>query len=106
MTAGGLGTYTPNEQVYQGSTLATATAKAVVASWTPCTRKLRVYNIVGTFATDSFVTGNSSGSNWSVTSTDDQLLPNDGFADNKVLETEGDNILDFSEMDPWSEGDL
>ena len=106
MTAGGLGTYTPNEQVYQGSTLATATAKAVVASWTPSTRKLRVYNIVGTFATDSFVTGNSSGSNWSVTSTDDQLLPNDGFADNKVLETEGDNILDFSEMDPWSEGDL
>ncbi len=106
MTAGGLGTYTPNEQVYQGNTLATATAKAVVASWTASTRKLRVYNIVGTFASDSYVTGNTSGANWSVTSTDDQLLPNDGFSDNKILETDGDNILDFSEMDPWSEGDL
>jgi hypothetical protein len=106
MTAGGLGTYTPNEQVYQGNTLATATAKAVVASWTASTRKLRVYNIVGTFASDSYVTGNTSAANWSVTSTDDQLLPNDGFSDNKILETDGDNILDFSEMDPWSEGDL
>ena len=28
------------------------------------------------------------------------------FDDNEEFETEGDNILDFSEIDPWSEGDL
>ncbi len=106
LAVGGLGTYTPNEPVYQGGTLATATAKAIVSSWTPGTRKLRVYNIVGTFATDTYVTGDTSGANWDLTSTDDQLLPTVPFADNKILETDGDSILDFSEMDPWSEGDL
>ncbi len=106
LAVGGLGTYTPNEPVYQGGTLATATAKAIVSSWTPGTRKLRVYNIVGTFATDTYVTGDTSGANWDLTSTDDQLLPTVPFAYNKILETDVDSILDFSEMDPWSEGDL
>ena len=106
LAVGGVGTYAPNEPVYQGGTLATATAKAIVSSWTPGTRKLRVYNIVGTFATDTYVTGDTSGANWDLTSTDDQLLPTVPFADNKILETDGDSILDFSEMDPWSEGDL
>ena len=28
------------------------------------------------------------------------------FDDNKEFEVEGDDILDFSEIDPWSEGDI
>ena len=28
------------------------------------------------------------------------------FDDNKEFEIEGDDILDFSEIDPWSEGDI
>ena len=37
---------------------------------------------------------------------DDQESLNIPHADNKTFETEGDNILDFSELDPWAEGDL
>jgi hypothetical protein len=107
LTAGGTGTYVVDEAVYQGATLATATSKAIVAAWTADTRTLRVNNIVGTFAISTNITGDTSGAVWSqAAATDDQLLPTIPYADNKILETDGDNILDFSEMDPWSEGDL
>ena len=39
-------------------------------------------------------------------SIDDQVISTSEFDDNEEFETEGDNILDFSEIDPWSEGDL
>ena len=67
---------------------------------------LRINNISGTFATGTNITGNDSSAVWSLTSFDDQLLPTTPFADNKILETDGDAILDFSESDPFSEGDL
>jgi len=107
LATGGSGTYAIDEVVYQGATLTTATSTAIVASWTSSTRTLRVNNIVGTFAINTNITGNTSGAVWSQSAaTDDQLLPTVPYADNKILETDGDNILDFSEMDPWSEGDL
>jgi hypothetical protein len=107
LTAGGTGTYVVDEAVYQGATLATATSKAIVAIWTADTRILRVNNIVGTFAISTNITGDTSGAVWSqAAATDEQLLPTIPYADNKIFETDGDNILDFSEMDPWSEGDL
>ena len=107
LTAGGTGTYIVNEAVYQGANLAGATGKGIVAAWTSSTRTLRVNNIVGTFAISTNITGATSGAVWSqAAATDDQLLPTTPYADNKIFETDGDSILDFSEMDPWSEGDL
>ena len=107
LTAGGTGTYIVNEAVYQGANLAGATGKGIVAAWTSSTRTLRVNNIVGTFAISTNITGATSSAVWSqAAATDDQLLPTIPFADNKILETDGDSILDFSEIDPWSEGDL
>ena len=107
LTAGGTGTYIIDEEVYQGANLAGATGKGIVAAWTSSTRTLRVNNIVGTFAISTNITGATSGAVWSqAAATDDQLLPTIPFADNKILETDGDAILDFSESDPFSEGDL
>ena len=106
LTAGGTGTYIVDEEVYQGANLAAATSKAIVVSWVVSTRTLRINNISGTFATGTNITGSDSSAVWSLTSYDDQLLPTTPYADNKIFETDGDSILDFSEMDPWSEGDL
>jgi len=106
LTAGGTGTYIIDEEVYQGANLAAATSKAIVVSWVVSTRTLRINNISGTFATGTNITGSDSSAVWSLTSYDDQLLPTTPYADNKIFETDGDSILDFSEMDPWSEGDL
>ena len=106
LTAGGTGTYIIDEEVYQGANLAAATSKAVVVSWVVSTRTLRINNISGTFATGTNITGNDSSAVWSLTSFDDQLLPTIPYADNKIFETDGDAILDFSESDPFSEGDL
>ena len=106
LTAGGTGTYIIDEEVYQGANLAAATSKAIVVSWVVSTRTLRINNISGTFATGTNITGNDSSAVWSLTSFDDQLLPTTPYADNKIFETDGDAILDFSESDPFSEGNL
>ena len=107
LTAGGSGTYDVDEEVYQGPNLANATGKGVVVSWTASTRTLRVNRIVGTFAINTTITGATSAAAWSqAAATDEQALPTVPYADNKIFETDGDNVLDFSELDPWSEGDL
>ena len=107
LTAGGSGTYDVDEEVYQGPNLANATGKGVVVSWTASTRTLRVNRIVGTFAINTNITGATSAAVWSqAAATDEQALPTVPYADNKILETDGDSILDFTELDPWSEGDL
>ena len=107
LTAGGTGTYIVDEEVYQGANLAAATSKAIVVSWVVSTRTLRINNISGTFAVPKKITGVTSGAEWDqAIAADDQLLPTTPYADNKILETDGDAILDFSESDPFSEGDL
>ena len=107
LTAGGSGNFIVDEEVYQGANLAGATGKGVVAAWTSSTRTLRINRIVGTFAINTTITGDTSAAAWSqAAATDDQALPTVPYADNKILETDGDNILDFTELDPWSEGDL
>ena len=103
----GSGQYIVGEEVYQGTNLATATAKAIVANWNQETKVLRINTIVGTFAISTNIKGQTSGAVWSQNAAaDEQLLPTVPFADNKILETDGDSILDFTELDPWSEGDL
>ena len=95
--------YELDEEVYQGGTLATATAKGMVASFDNTT--LRVYNVVGTFAAATNIVGDTSTTTKNCTAIDDQDVDTD-YSDNKQYEIDGDSILDFSESDPWSEGDL
>ena len=103
LTAGGSGSFTIDEEVYQGGSLAAATGKGTVVSWNATTRTLRVNDTSGTFAAATNITGNTSGAVWSLTSYDDQELPTTPFADNKEFETDGDSILDFSEANPFGD---
>ena len=103
MTAGGSGSYTIDEEVYQGVSLAAATAKGTVVSWTTATRTLRANDTSGTFVAGASVYGATSSAVWSLTSYDDQALPTTPFADNVEFETEADSILDFSESNPFGE---
>ena len=97
MTAGGSGTFSVDEAVYQGPSLANATGKGIVVSWNTTTRTLRVNDTSGTFAASTNVTGDTSGAVWSQASAADyQELPTTPFADNKEFETDGDAILDLS----------
>ena len=104
MTAGGSGTFSIDEAVYQGPSLANATGKGIVVSWNATTRNLRVNDTSGTFAASTNVTGEISGAVWSQASAADyQALPTTPFADNAEFETDGDTILDFSESNPFGE---
>jgi hypothetical protein len=103
MTAGGYGTYENSEQVYQGASLATATATGYVASWDKPTLKLKLRNIKGEFAANSNIIGTSSAASWSFASGNVQEDANDNFEDNVRIENEADNIIDFSESNPFGE---
>ena len=98
--------YKVDEVVFQGVSLLNATASGTVGSFKTDTGILRLYNVDGEFATDANLFGVKSDASRNVTKVDDQKMESSEFADNKIYETDGDNILDFSEIDPWSEGDL
>ena len=80
---------------------------------------LHLYRVSGIFQDGETITGQGTqtpppvlhptvGSNHSNTiiAENDQVISTSEYDDNEILETEGDNILDFSEMDPWSEGGI
>ena len=59
--AGGTGTFTEFEWVYQGDSLDTATAKGIVSRWDNPTLTLKLRNIMGSFAAGTDIFGDSSG---------------------------------------------
>lgn len=105
MTAGGIGTFNNDEQVYQGASLAAATATAYVASWNLQTKILKLRNIKGQFAANTVVIGTGSLAQWTISSGDSMQDANDLFDDNVNIETEADNILDWSELNPFGSPD-
>ena len=102
----GSGTFTTGETVYQGTDLASANTTAEVVSWTSSSKTLRVMNLVGTFNTTYNVVGGSSSASYSFTSTDYQQDKQDTTSDSYKLELEADAVLDFSESNPFSEGNI
>ena len=109
MTAGGSGTFTDDEVIYQG-TSGSRTFEGTVVSWNDVTRTLRLNDTSGSLAAVA-TTGVTSGAVWSLSSTTDstgkadldQVLPTDPNADNLELEIEADSILDFSESNPFGD---
>ena len=115
--------YFEGETVYQvsgitGSSalLDNATGTAVVTDWDASTSKLTVTNIVGTVstATSETLRGAVSGAEYEVNSstTTTLIIPqepqdNETVGDNEELELtrDQDDIFDFTETDPFSEGD-
>jgi len=98
--------YKADETVYQGASLAGATATAQVADFNDTTGVLNIFHVTGDFATGSNLIGVKSATTRNITKLDDQVQVSSEFSDNITFETEGDGVLDFSELDPWSEGDL
>lgn len=105
LDAGGSGTFTNLEWVYQGTSLENAVAKAVVAGWDKPSRKLKLRNIKGEFVAGSLVKGNGSGAQWNIADEADVMRNSnyESVEDNERIEQEADNILDFSEANPFGE---
>jgi hypothetical protein len=99
----GSGNYQIAEQVYQGTSFATATAVADVASWDHPTKDLQVINIVGEFVANTNIVGVVSGASYQLTSYDDMQDENGGLIVNQEVNDEANTIIDFSEENPFSE---
>jgi len=103
----GSGTYVDEENIYQGADFSSATATGEVVSWDEDNLKLVVKNITGVFNLVDNVIGDLSGASYSLVSAPDtQDNVADDHQDNVDIEIEADNIYDFSETDPFSEGNF
>jgi hypothetical protein len=96
---GGTGDFTINETITGGTTGVTAEVK----SWDNATRVLQVINRTGTFATGESITGNDSGSVWVVGTFDTLNNTNSEYDQNRVIEDSADNIIDWTEGNPFGE---
>ena len=73
-----------------------------VAEWDEDTRTLSVAYANGTFDVNEELVGADSNARWSVSSFD-TLDMTDSFSENRQLEDEADDILDFTEKNPFGE---
>ena len=92
----GSGTFIFNE-VITGSSSGTT---ARVRTWDGSTNTLIVGTVAGEFARGETLVGSTSGASYELRIVDVQPA-DDGFADNINIETEADNIIDFSEQNPF-----
>jgi len=87
LESGGSGTFVDQEWVYQGASLEEATAKGIIAEWDKPSKKLLLRNIRHLVA-------------------ESNVLKNANYMsleDNERIQQEADNILDFSESNPFGE---
>ena len=99
MAVGGTGDFTIGETV-SGSTTGT---EAEVKSWDAATRVLQVINRTGTFATGEAMTGNDSSAIHVVGTFDTLNNTNSEYDQNRVIEDTADNIIDWTEGNPFGE---
>jgi len=103
MQSGGSGTFSANEIVYQGASLATATAKGYVAEWNKPNLTLRIRNIKGIFQSNVAVVGSLNSASWILSTGNTQEDATSLIDDNVIIEEEADNFLDFTETNPFGE---
>jgi len=92
----GIGTYIYNETVVGSISSTTAT----VREWNSITNVLKVSNISGTFLNGDILVGSESGASYKVRLID-TYNTDDKYAQNDVIESEADSIIDFSESNPF-----
>jgi hypothetical protein len=102
MVSNGVGTYQLGEQVYQGTSLSTATATATVAYWNLPTSVLQLKQIQGLFLTNNSIVGATSGANYHLYSYDG-LNSSNLLDNNSELGVLADGFLDFSENNPFGD---
>ena len=77
--------------------------RAEVKSWDAATRELQVINRTGTFTTAEVIKGQTSGALWSPESFDTLNNSNSSYDQNRAIEDDADNIVDWSEGNPFGE---
>jgi len=92
----GIGTFWRNEVVTGGRSGATARVKR----WTKSTNTLQVGITSGTFYPGELITGAKSGAEYEV-NVSSANTTGDKYKQNETIETEADNILDFTESNPF-----
>lgn len=102
----GSGTFIKNEIIYQGANLAYANAQALVYSFEPYSA-VNVIQVRGDFVGSVNLKGNTSGAIYPLLSEDDSTQVNsnifEDIADNKLIQDDSNNILDFTEHNPFGE---
>ena len=76
---------------------------AKVTEWNPTTRTLTVITRTGTFVEEEMLVGEESDAEWEVQSFRTQEDPNTDYDQNKYIKDEADDILDFTEKNPFGE---
>ena len=94
----GSGDFYFNEEVTGGTT----GTKARVKSWDATTKTLVVGIATGTFLQGESITGDESSAVYTlaVDTTDDIVTP---YADNQTIQSEGDDILDWTRKNPFGD---
>ena len=92
----GIGTFIFNETV-TGSISGT-TAK--VREWDSTTNQLVISNVSGSFVSGETVLGSTSSASYEIRKVDTNINE-DGYSQNDVIEEEADDIIDFSEFNPF-----
>ena len=77
--------------------------RAEVKSWDSTTRALQVINRTGTFTTAEVITGLTSGARWSPETFDTLNNVNSSYDQNREIEDDADNIVDWTEGNPFGE---
>ncbi len=116
--------YFDGETIYQGASLALATATAVVVDWNSSTKVLRIDQVKGrtdanadelildssAFSNGTNVVGGDSGTIYALSSqaTSDTIVGQDGYNDSSSIDKFADknDLIDFTETDPFSEGNF
>lgn len=75
-----------------------------VKSWSNTTNILQVIDATGRFIVNEILTGNTSNAVYTVSTTTYTKDPSDPLDGGDIFEGESDQIFDFSETDPFSEG--
>ena len=92
----GVGSFIFNEVV----TGSTSTTTARVRKWNTITNELEVSNVNGYFIAGETVVGSGSSASYQIRNIDVNIN-NDGYADNEEIQVEADDIIDFSEINPF-----
>ena len=91
--------YSLGEIVTGGTTGTTAE----VSFWDRDNHELKLINRTGNFTPGEEITGAESGTVQSSVTVDNLSLENVQYADNKYIETTGNDLLDFTEVNPFGE---
>ncbi len=99
MDTAGTGDYHLSETV----TGSTSGVTAEVSFWDRDTDVLTLINRTGNFVTGETLTGGESGTARAITTVDNLSMENEGYAQNREIEDEADDLIDWGEVNPFGE---